>query len=103
MDARARFVGFGGCLLAEGGSIAVCSWQCGFCMNVLLCEVVCILNACSDTHVVFFLLDLTLIVCVVDFVHFNQWLVNVDNCNLNANTACQRKTNTIVASQTIQI
>ena len=54
LDARPRFVGFGGCLLAEGGLIAVCSWQCGFCMNVLLCEVVYILNAFSDTHVVRF-------------------------------------------------
>jgi len=29
--------------------------------------------------------------CLVDFVHFNRWLVHVDNCNLKANTACQRK------------
>ena len=54
MDARARFVGFGGCSLAEGGLIAVCSWQCGFCANVLLCEVVCILNVFSDIHVLRF-------------------------------------------------
>ena len=45
MDAWARFVGFGGCLLAEGGLIAVCSWQCGFCANVFW------VNAFSDTHV----------------------------------------------------
>ena len=54
MDARARFVGCGGCLVAEGGLIAVCSWQCGFCANVLLCEVVCILNVFSDIHVLRF-------------------------------------------------
>ena len=65
MDARARFVRFGGCSLAEGGLIAVCSWQCGFCVNGLWCDIVCILNAFSDTHVVCCLLDFKLIVCVV--------------------------------------
>ena len=63
-DARARVVGLRGCSLAEGGLIAVCSWQCGFCANVFLCQVVSILNAFLETHAVRFLLDFKLIVCL---------------------------------------